>query len=236
MRHLQPTTPRRHPLRRALATTTLLATTVVASLGATGAAAASASAATASGADARSSSCRTDEYRTRIRNVRGTQQIGLTRVRAVTYPGRTTIKKGQSVTVSTDRVFSAGVKNTVSATFGASAMLKKVVGIYGEISGRTQLRASIGSTRSESTTVSSSTKMVIPGGRSVAWFRGYRVVGGTFEYSWCHHYSGMPSQVGTVEWERARFTTYGYRSSGGQRCDVKAYEPVAQAAKRAVCS
>jgi hypothetical protein len=180
-------------------------------------------------------SCDPSEYQTRVRNVAGTQSIGLTRVKARTYPGRTTLSETHQERVETDRVLKVTLSSVTEATVGASAMLKKVINIYGSVSGRTSFKTSFTSTSNESVFVSTSSTVTIPGGTTVAWFRGWRKVGGTFEYSWCHHFSGMPESVGVVEWSPGRFHSYGYTSMGGQRCDQKAWEPVARAAKHAVC-
>jgi hypothetical protein len=187
-------------------------------------------------ASARSTtSCNPSEYQTRIRNVAGTESIGLTRVKARTYPGRTTLSETHQERVETDRVIKVSLSSTTGASIGASAILKKVVNIYGNISGKTSFKTSFDSTINESVFVSTSSTVTIPGGTTVAWFRGWRKVGGTFGYSWCHHYSGMPESVGVVEWSKGHFHSYGYTSMGGQRCDKKAWEPVARVAKHAVC-
>lgn len=214
------------PRRLSALLATLLAVSVLVPLG---------TAAPASAGETTSTTCKTSEYTTKIRRVKGRQAIGLTLLEAKTYPGKTTIKSGQKITVRRNTNLKAAVRIGTEATFGASAMLKKVINVYGQVTGRTGFRSSISTTKNETTTVTSSVKMVIPGGKSVAWFRGYRKVGGTFQYSWCHHFMGMPQGYGVVTWEDARFWSYGYRSSGGQRCDLVAQEAVAKAAKNKVC-
>ncbi|GAA1913433.1 hypothetical protein [Nocardioides marmoribigeumensis] len=183
----------------------------------------------------RANSCMTDEYRTRVKNVRGTQSIGITRLEGITYPGRTRITQGQRVELHRNSNLKVAVSFSSSATLGASAMLKKVINLYGEISGRTAFKSSFSSTTKEAYYVFAKTTMTIPGGKSVAWFRGWRHVGGKFDYSFCHHYSGMPTYVGVVEWRTGSFRSYGYPASGGQRCDLTAQEAVARKAKKLVC-
>ena len=184
---------------------------------------------------ARESSCMTNEYKTRVKNVRGTQSIGITRLEGITYPGRTTISQGQRIDLHRTSNFKVAVSFNSSATLGAQAMLKKVIGIYGKVSGRTAFKSSFASTTKEAYHVFSKTTMTIPGGKSVAWFRGWRRVGGKFDYSFCQHYSGMPTYVGVVQWKTGTFRSYGYPASGGQRCDLKAREAVARKAKQMVC-
>ncbi|MFT4009340.1 MAG: hypothetical protein QM655_04780 [Nocardioidaceae bacterium] len=182
-----------------------------------------------------SKTCKTSDFKTKIRHVTGKQSIQFSRIEAKTYPGDTTISKSQKVTVKRNKVLKVSLGYHSTATIGASALLKKVVKAYAKVTGGVTLNTAVTSTKTESKTVSSSVKMKIPGGTSVAWFRGWRYVGGTFQYSWCHHYSGMPEGYGVKTWTDSKFTTYGYQSSGGQRCDLKPTEVVAKAAKKAVC-
>ncbi len=187
-------------------------------------------------ATAAPTTCATATFTTRIRHVQDSAPtIRFSRLEAKTYPGRTTIAKDQKVHVERDRTLRVSLHNTAEATLGASALLKKVVNVYARLTGKTELKTSFASTVHESTTVASSTKLVIPGGTSVVWFRGWLWAHKSFQYSWCHHFGGMPEGYGTLTWTNATFTTYGYKSSGGQRCDLAAQERVARAAKNAVC-
>jgi hypothetical protein len=92
---------------------------------------------------------------------------------STTYPGRTTITREQRIRVQTDRVLRVALEYHGAGTPGASGMLKKVISIYGEISAPTELKASFTSTRKESKFVSSRVEMTIPGGVSVACFKGH---------------------------------------------------------------
>jgi hypothetical protein len=127
------------------------------------------------------------------------------------------------------------VTSTASATIGASGMLKKVVSIWGEATGTLEMRLDVGNTKTLAKTITSDVTMTIPKATSVAWFRGYRYVGGTFDYSYCFWTTGMPAGYGVVKWDQGRFSSYGYPGSGGQRCDLAPQDPIAAAAKRTVC-
>ena len=118
---------------------------------------------------------------------------------------------------------------------GASAMLKKVVGVYGETHGETSYRVSFGTTDSETRTVTSDTTTTIPAGRTVIWFVGHRVVTGTFEYSSCNATDGHDQDTGVVKWQKSGWSSYSIRDDGGQRCDLPANTSVAKAAKKIGC-
>lgn len=185
-----------------------------------------------------SSSCDIRTYDTRIRKVdwNKSDTVKLIRYEVIGYPGKTTIKRGTTVTTTNKRNWSARVKGVAEATIGAEAILKKVIGIYGRVSGRTEMEATFKNTTKVTRRVKTQVKIEIPRSTSVAWYRGYRIVHGGFEYSWCHHYPGMPTYVGVKEWKKATFRSYGYPGSGGWRCNQKAQDPIAAFARKTLCN
>ncbi len=180
-------------------------------------------------------SCDTRTFTTKVRDVNAAEGVAVTRLHAHTYPGRTVIRKKQRIAVDLKRNVSVSVDVSSDASVGAGGILKKVVKLYIDAHGQIDVKVTFSEDRHSSLIVVNRERTVIPAGKTVVWFKGYRTLAGSFKYSVCHHMSGMPEHVGIVEWKRGHFTTYGYYSDGGQRCDFKANEPVARAARQAVC-
>ena len=179
--------------------------------------------------------CNRHTYDTKVRFVKGSTSIGISRMWVHTYPGDTTIHRGETVTTDHRKTFKAKVGTTVGASIGAEAMLKKVVGIFAEIHGESSYRASFGTTKTETRTVTSETTTRIPGGKTVVWFVGHKVVTGTFEYSSCNALDGSDPDTGVVKWRKSSWDSFAIRDDGGQRCDLRANTLVAKAAKKIAC-
>ena len=197
--------------------------------------AADAAAPATTGAAERPTFCNRHTYDTKVRFVQGSTAIGISRISARTYAGRTVIHRGETVTTQHRKTFAAKVGSTVGASIGASAMLKKVVNVFVEAHGDTSYRASYGTTGTETRTVTTDTTTTIPAGRTVIWFVGHRIVSGTFEYSSCNATDGHDQDTGVVKWRKTSWSSFSIRDDGGQRCDLPANTSVAKAAKRIGC-
>ena len=95
----------------------LLATVASVALATSGLVAAPAGAATSGRAAAaeRPTFCNRHTYDTKVRFVKGSTSIGISRMWAHTYPGRTVIHRGQSVTTDHRKTFKAQVGTTVGS-------------------------------------------------------------------------------------------------------------------------
>ena len=191
---------------------------------------------TQAGPLARATTCDRNTYQSKVRTVSGTTSIGISRMWVKTYPGKTTVHQGKTITTDHNRTLKAGVSTTVGASMSAGAMLKKVVNVFGEAHAETNYRVSVGSTVGESKTVVNDETVVIPGGKTVVWFVGHKRVSGTYRYSSCDYSAEEPKDTGHVNWHTAKWFSFSIREDGGQRCDLKGNTSVARAAKRVGCS
>lgn len=180
--------------------------------------------------------CNRNTYETKVRAVTGVQDIGINRMWVRTYPGRTTISSGETVTTNHRTTLQADVGSTIGASVGAGAMLKKVVNVFAEAHADTNYKVSITDTSGDSATVVNQTTVVIPAGKTVVWFVGHKTVTGTFEYSSCNALDGSDPVTGVVKWRSSTWKSFDIRDDGGQRCDLAANTSVARAAKQIGCS
>ncbi|WP_154402627.1 hypothetical protein [Nocardioides speluncae] len=204
----------------------LLVVVPVATVGSAGAA--------TSAVDRAATICNAHTYHRKVRNIKGTYKSAvLTQRRAETFPGRTTIREGSLHQTNRVKRLRVRVAHLIQAGGGAEATLKKVVNVFLSAHQEASIRATFANTFRERTKVRQSVKMVIPGGVSVIWFRGYSFAHGTLSMSRCDAINGTGD--GRVVWERKSWTSYGWPDEGGQRCDLAPRTPAARVAKAQGC-
>jgi hypothetical protein len=180
--------------------------------------------------------CKVSTFKNKIRKLKFQgQKARISHLREKSYPGKTTVKVGTKYEAKHEDVVSSSVSASYGFTGGAQAMLKKVIGIYAEQSATAAFTTATQTITTKKINITVSEKVTIPAGVTVVWYSGYRYLGGRFQYSWCHHYPGMPTDYGVKTWTDAKFTSFGYRGDGGQRCDIKPTAFIAQAAYQKVC-
>lgn len=180
--------------------------------------------------------CKVSTFKNKIRKLRFKgQKARISHLFEKTYPGRTKVTVGTKYTAAKEDLVNSSVSVSYGFTGGASAMLKKVIGIYAESNSSAAFTRSKKTVTRSKITIKVSEQVTIPAGVTVAWYRGYRTLGGKFQYSWCHAISGMPAGYGIKTWTDARFTSFGYQGEGGQRCDIAPAAFIARAAYNKVC-
>ncbi|MAO80134.1 hypothetical protein [uncultured Nocardioides sp.] len=177
--------------------------------------------------------CNAKGFKSKVKDVKGSPYVALTRLTERTWPGKHVIKKQTTFSSSKSNNFSAKGEYKASASVKASGLFKKVVSIYGEANAATYLTTKLGSTSKESYDITVYKKQVIPKATSVVIYAGRLAARGTAKYSYCSALEG--SGEGYVKWGKMRWNSYGPRGTGAQRCDLKAQAKIAAAAKSAMC-
>lgn len=188
---------------------------------------------TATGVAVKATSCNPQKYASRYKEVRGSVQRRLSHVETEGIPGRKTIERGEQRNVNHTATFGANVTHSGQVVAGGSGMLKKVISIYGEASQQFGFTGSYSRTTTRNVTVTNKETMAIQGPTAVVWYRGWKVVSGTFKRSYCH---ALNARSGDVRWRSYRWKSYGVKEYGGQRCDRAAHTSVQKLAKRVGCS
>ncbi|GAB3859318.1 hypothetical protein GCM10028801_20540 [Nocardioides maradonensis] len=176
--------------------------------------------------------CRPTDFTPQIRAVKGTASIQVYRFKSQSFGVGVTIVRGQRTTTSKTTTLYARVGSQSSVDTGASATLKKVVGIFVKLHAQLNLAASYRTTSTETTTVTSQVTMHVPAGTTLIWYRARRYVNGTYEQSVCKS-DGPTSFGGTVVWRTHTWSSYVTEAAGGTwTCRLKAQTPFELAAQR----
>lgn len=176
--------------------------------------------------------CRPTDFTPQIRAVKGSATIRVYRFKSQSFGVAVTINRGQTTTTSKTTTLYARVGAQASVDSGASATLKKVVGLFIKVHEGLNLAASYRTTNTESTTVTSQVRMRVPAGTTLIWYRARRYVTGTFEQSVCKS-DGPTSFGGTVVWYTHSWSSYVTEAAGGTwTCKLAAQTPFELAAQR----
>ncbi|CAN5583041.1 hypothetical protein BH11ACT8_BH11ACT8_17650 [soil metagenome] len=212
----------------------LLTTAALAAVSTAAFSAVPAHAAAPDAASARGKACNAHSYTTKVTNVTGSIGVKLTRLNGVVYPGRTKITKNTFVKSKTSSFATTSLHAEGGAELGGSGVLKKVVKIFGSAHGSVEYYDKSSNTKSDTKRIYSHTATTIPKASTVAWFKGYQTAKGKGKVSYCDAIEG--SGEGFVKSYTAVWKTYAtFSVEGAQRCDLGAPNPVAKAAKTAVC-